>query len=1035
MAISTLFDRNGNFAFDPEEGQVVLVGGVDTATALPQVGSLIAPAGFFIGSPLSTLAANLVNEHGLTTEQALARVTEAFGLPAIDLRSFDTIAEATGGNLDASLVFSAEAMLQDTAAQIGRPGGQLGRCAAVDAVANLVYADLAAKIAPAASQLSLSNSFALEAAIGGVLDRTGLALDPNVVTAAAHVIGAANAHIGELPLVSGLSFLTEVVKTQVVAQGAAATSLAGLADGAATRRADGSARGLHRPVACQPNCRGAGGNIAPVGIHVGDARIVEGDSGDSLLEFTLSLDAVPATPVSISYATHDGTAKAGSDYLGAIGSLSWSAGDASTRTFQVSILGDELLESDERFYAQLLAAVGAVVRTGSGAGAIENDDPLDYPAPNDGVANEMTLEIDGVGFALGRNGATLFDGSYSANDPITVVGADGVSNSLAVEFAAVNPTDPGAAFPAPIVFTGGDGLDSLLIDNAASQFVVHYLLGAGAGRFEIDGVSLSYSGVESVDNRIAPTLTLPPFPLYEGGGDIVLYAAGANSEIAYLYSWIVTQGVNIVASGDTTEVRFSARDDGVYRVQFQTTAEGTGVGATIIDLLVGNVAPNFEAGGDETLLPPVAGAFSRAGISFTDPGADSWTATVDFGDGSGDLPLDIDLPTKTFSLDHVYTVSGLFDVTVTVRDDDGGESTDSFQLNVILNTPPVAWDDAVDLNEDGSIAFNVLGDNGQGPDADGEDNIVAAETVVDTLPERGVLTDLGSGNFTFDPASDFDYLAEGESTTETFTYRIVDAFGETDTATVTLTIVGRNDGPSVSIVNALVAIDEGDAAANSGSFDDVDLSDAVAISASAGVVTQTSGAAGSWSWSFDSSDGPNESQTITISATDSRGAVATTTFALVVNNVTPTLAGAFFEVVENSENGTIVGTTTGFDPGDDTLTYSIVGGTGAAAFAIDPVTGVIRVADASLLDFETTPRFTLQVVAEDEDGAVSEPAEVSIDLLNQASISGAVWVEREREWPFRQQRIGDRRGDHRPARRRWRDDRHDDHRRRLLPVR
>ena len=39
----------------------------------------------------------------------------------------------------------------------------------------------------------------------------------------------------------------------------------------------------------------------------------------------------------------------------------------------------------------------------------------------------------------------------------------------------------------------------------------------------------------------------------------------------------VAKGLEIIASGDTSEVRFTASDDGVYRVQFQTTAEGTGV--------------------------------------------------------------------------------------------------------------------------------------------------------------------------------------------------------------------------------------------------------------------------------------------------------------------------------------------------------------------------------------------------------------------------------------------------------------------------
>ena len=45
----------------------------------------------------------------------------------------------------------------------------------------------------------------------------------------------------------------------------------------------------------------------------------------------------------------------------------------------------------------------------------------------------------------------------------------------------------------------------------------------------------------------------------------------------------------------------------------------------------------------------------------------------------------------------------------------------------------------------------------------------------------------------------FNYLAAGESATDTFTYTVTDEYGATDTATVTLTILGRNDGPIASL--------------------------------------------------------------------------------------------------------------------------------------------------------------------------------------------------------------------------------------------
>ena len=68
--------------------------------------------------------------------------------------------------------------------------------------------------------------------------------------------------------------------------------------------------------------------------------------------------------------------------------------------------------------------------------------------------------------------------------------------------------------------------------------------------------------------------------------------------------------------------------------------------------------------------------------SFADPDAgDSWTATVNYGDGSGNQPLVLNAD-KTFDLSHVYAVHGGFDVTVTVTDSTGLTGTQTTQVTV-----------------------------------------------------------------------------------------------------------------------------------------------------------------------------------------------------------------------------------------------------------------------------------------------------------------------------------------------------------------
>jgi hypothetical protein len=97
---------------------------------------------------------------------------------------------------------------------------------------------------------------------------------------------------------------------------------------------------------------------------------------------------------------------------------------------------------------------------------------------------------------------------------------------------------------------------------------------------------------------------------------------------------------------------------------------------------VRNVPPRLSLGGAGVVR---AGEAMRHAGRFTDPGADTFTATVDYGDGSGVQPLTIQ-PGRQLLLEHRYTRPGRYRVTVTVVDDDGGLATDSF-LVTVLPTP------------------------------------------------------------------------------------------------------------------------------------------------------------------------------------------------------------------------------------------------------------------------------------------------------------------------------------------------------------
>ncbi|HXU32322.1 MAG TPA: Calx-beta domain-containing protein, partial [Thermoanaerobaculia bacterium] len=64
---------------------------------------------------------------------------------------------------------------------------------------------------------------------------------------------------------------------------------------------------------------------------------------------------------SVSYATSDGTATAGSDYTSVSGTLSWGSGDGLTKTFTVPISNDSVPEGSETIALTLSNASGASI--------------------------------------------------------------------------------------------------------------------------------------------------------------------------------------------------------------------------------------------------------------------------------------------------------------------------------------------------------------------------------------------------------------------------------------------------------------------------------------------------------------------------------------------------------------------------------------------------------------------------------------------------------------------------------------------------
>ncbi|MEO8435610.1 MAG: Calx-beta domain-containing protein, partial [Pyrinomonadaceae bacterium] len=164
------------------------------------------------------------------------------------------------------------------------------------------------------------------------------------------------------------------------------------------------------------------------GVSINDVSISEGNSGTTTLSFTVSLSPVSGRTVRVNYATANGTATAGSDYVSTSGLLTFNAGETS-KTISVTVNGDTAVEGDETVFVDLTNPVGASITKLRGVGTITNDE-----------VGSTTVQFSTTNFSKSEGGG-------STN--ITVTRAGDTSGSSSVDYRT-----GGNSFVACDVLTG-----------------------------------------------------------------------------------------------------------------------------------------------------------------------------------------------------------------------------------------------------------------------------------------------------------------------------------------------------------------------------------------------------------------------------------------------------------------------------------------------------------------------------------------------------------------------------------------------------
>jgi len=184
----------------------------------------------------------------------------------------------------------------------------------------------------------------------------------------------------------------------------------------------------------------------------------EGDSGNTPVTFTAKLTGHVVTEFSVNFSTVTGTANT-SDFTAQSGTLTFPAGSVSgtTQSFSVQVLGDDILELDETFSAQLSGATnGVMINQASAQATIVNDDVASVALSVSAPQLESDLGIQLYTFTATLTGSIEqeFTVDYSTHDDsATIANADYSVNTGSLTFPEGSLTGAQQSF---VVYINGD---------------------------------------------------------------------------------------------------------------------------------------------------------------------------------------------------------------------------------------------------------------------------------------------------------------------------------------------------------------------------------------------------------------------------------------------------------------------------------------------------------------------------------------------------------------------------------------------------
>jgi hypothetical protein len=279
----------------------------------------------------------------------------------------------------------------------------------------------------------------------------------------------------------------------------------------------------------------------------------EGHSGTTPWTFTVNLSAASDAPVTVDFATQDGTAIAGQDYLAASGTLTFAPGKTS-KTITVQVIGNDVVEGDDTFFVNLSGATNALIADGQAVGTIEDDEPRTISFNYDLWSTEGNGDWGATYFtftvSLSAASKAPVTVNFATQDGTAIAGEDYLAASGTLTFA------PGETSKMITVEVSGDTMfedDETFFVNLGGATNALIADGEGVGTIvNEDGRIINWDGGGGDFNWNNPinwdTDSLPgPFDDVVIGADFSGITVNADSETTWVRS--VSSEASLVLSG------------------------------------------------------------------------------------------------------------------------------------------------------------------------------------------------------------------------------------------------------------------------------------------------------------------------------------------------------------------------------------------------------------------------------------------------------------------------------------------------------